>query len=127
MLAGSKYIRSAYDPANAGVVHHRTDLFDTRRTREIVHAIHATNLISRGVRSPVSLGRRGRTSIGFRRDLWLARDFAAAGGQRTRPDRKQLSLKLNTTWVKLPPSVKALMPPNAPPDILWAHRESEAE
>jgi nucleoside-diphosphate-sugar epimerase len=71
------------NPANAGVVHHRMDLFDARRTSEIVHAIRATHLIHLSwYAEPGQFWCAPQNLDWVSASLRLARDFTEAGGRR---------------------------------------------
>jgi nucleoside-diphosphate-sugar epimerase len=70
-------------PANANVFHHRADLFDTRRTSEVVHAIRATHLIHLSWYAEPGQFWQARQNLDWvSASLQLARDFVDAGGRR---------------------------------------------
>jgi nucleoside-diphosphate-sugar epimerase len=71
------------NPANACAFHHRTDLFDARRTCEIVHAVRATHLIHLSWYAEPGQFWWARQNLDWvSASLRLTRDFADAGGRR---------------------------------------------
>jgi nucleoside-diphosphate-sugar epimerase len=70
-------------PADANVVHHRADLLDMDRTREIVHAIRATHLVHLSwYAEPGRFWWAPQNLDWVSASLRLARDFAETGGRR---------------------------------------------